>query len=476
MAEPQTIEAAALYDFEGRKGRELSFKKHDTLLLYRRVSQDWWEGLFQGKKGLIPDRYITLKHPNQHKRMGNRVLDPRYCAQDVLRCHLCETPVPPLCCDPCHIYLCKVCAGEHILDESKNHKVVPIKQALGALIYPTCSDHSTKNCQLFCEVCTVPICVQCASSKEHRGHEFVDLLETVECIKEVSQKDVQELESSVLAKHEEISSDIRSQKEYLKKNLQESQTAVDEHCKKLVRKVSKIAENFKSEILEENEKELSALTEREEQTTLTISNIKKCILNANEIQASRDVGFVVNYKSRNEEFRSMLPKHNVSASTFFDYHIDEENLLQQFGFVTTQARISQSDETESFEPSPPTLRKAYLSYLLMESSQFTDKEGKRVKFLVENVKKEEDRAQEWKLLFATEKKRLFNPMHKLGDSEVKRKDIKIVMLLTNVSRSKAIIAIRKNLNDIVEAIKELRGKKNTEYTDIPKSLSDLFHP
>nr|XP_022297472.1 nascent polypeptide-associated complex subunit alpha-like isoform X2 [Crassostrea virginica] len=371
MAEPQTIEAAALYDFEGRKGRELSFKKHDTLLLYRRVSQDWWEGLFQGKKGLIPDRYITLKHPNQHKRMGNRVLDPRYCAQDVLRCHLCETPVPPLCCDPCHIYLCKVCAGEHILDESKNHKVVPIKQALGALIYPTCSDHSTKNCQLFCEVCTVPICVQCASSKEHRGHEFVDLLETVECIKEVSQKDVQELESSVLAKHEEISSDIRSQKEYLKKNLQESQTAVDEHCKKLVRK---------------------------------------------------------------------------------------------------------SDETESFEPSPPTLRKAYLSYLLMESSQFTDKEGKRVKFLVENVKKEEDRAQEWKLLFATEKKRLFNPMHKLGDSEVKRKDIKIVMLLTNVSRSKAIIAIRKNLNDIVEAIKELRGKKNTEYTDIPKSLSDLFHP
>ena len=63
LTEPQTIEAAALYDFEGRKGRELSFKKHDTLLLYRRVSQDWWEGLYQGKKGLIPDRYITLKHP-----------------------------------------------------------------------------------------------------------------------------------------------------------------------------------------------------------------------------------------------------------------------------------------------------------------------------------------------------------------------------------------------------------------------------
>ena len=273
--------------------------------------------------------------------MGNCVLDPRYCAQDVLRCHLCETPVPPLCCDPCHIYLCKVCAGEHILDESKNHKVVPIKQALGALIYPTCSDHSTKNCQLFCEVCTVPICVQCASSKEHRGHEFVDLLETVKCIKEVSQKDVQELESSVLAKHEEISSDIRSQKVSLKKDLEESQTAVDEQCKFLIRVISQIAEDVKSEILKEHEKELSALSEREEQTTFTISNIKKCILNANEIQASRDVGFVVKYKSRNEEFRSMLPKYNVSTPTFVAYEIDDENLLQRFGGVTTKTVLCQ---------------------------------------------------------------------------------------------------------------------------------------
>lgn len=59
----QIFEAVALYDFEGRTGRELSFKKHDTLLVYHRVSQDWWEGLYQGREGLIPDRYICLKHP-----------------------------------------------------------------------------------------------------------------------------------------------------------------------------------------------------------------------------------------------------------------------------------------------------------------------------------------------------------------------------------------------------------------------------
>lgn len=34
--------------------------------------------------------------------------------QDVIRCHLCDTPVPFLYCDSYHINLCKVCAANHL--------------------------------------------------------------------------------------------------------------------------------------------------------------------------------------------------------------------------------------------------------------------------------------------------------------------------------------------------------------------------
>ena len=57
-----------------------------------------------------------------------------------------------------------------MLDESTEHKVVPIKQT---------------------------ICVQCAASYEHRRHVFIDLLECVERKREASQTDLQELESSI---------------------------------------------------------------------------------------------------------------------------------------------------------------------------------------------------------------------------------------------------------------------------------------
>lgn len=61
FAEPEVREALALHDFEGRSGRELSFRKGETLVLYTQASHDWWEGCCNGKEGLIPDKYIQVK-------------------------------------------------------------------------------------------------------------------------------------------------------------------------------------------------------------------------------------------------------------------------------------------------------------------------------------------------------------------------------------------------------------------------------
>lgn len=58
-AEPQSLDAVALYDFESRTGQELSFKKGDLLVLKRRISEDWWEGLHGNQLGLVPTKYVA---------------------------------------------------------------------------------------------------------------------------------------------------------------------------------------------------------------------------------------------------------------------------------------------------------------------------------------------------------------------------------------------------------------------------------
>uniref|UniRef100_A0AAR2LIW1 SLIT-ROBO Rho GTPase-activating protein 1 n=1 Tax=Pygocentrus nattereri TaxID=42514 RepID=A0AAR2LIW1_PYGNA len=72
--EGEPVEAIAKFDYVGRSGRELSFKKGATLLLFQRASEDWWEGRHNGTDGLIPHQYITLQdHRKRTEALLRRV-------------------------------------------------------------------------------------------------------------------------------------------------------------------------------------------------------------------------------------------------------------------------------------------------------------------------------------------------------------------------------------------------------------------
>uniref|UniRef100_A0A3B5M124 Uncharacterized protein n=1 Tax=Xiphophorus couchianus TaxID=32473 RepID=A0A3B5M124_9TELE len=59
--EGEAVEAVARFDYVGRSGRELSFKKGASLQLFQRASHDWWEGRLNGSRGLVPHQYIVVK-------------------------------------------------------------------------------------------------------------------------------------------------------------------------------------------------------------------------------------------------------------------------------------------------------------------------------------------------------------------------------------------------------------------------------
>lgn len=65
-AEGEAVEAVARFDYVGRSGRELSFKKGASLQLFQRASHDWWEGRHNGSRGLVPHQYIVVKDRRVH--------------------------------------------------------------------------------------------------------------------------------------------------------------------------------------------------------------------------------------------------------------------------------------------------------------------------------------------------------------------------------------------------------------------------
>lgn len=93
--------------------------------------------------------------------------------QDEERCHLCDTPIPPLHCVICNTHLCEDCELKHLSNKSNEHKVVSFKYRE---YFPKCQKHSTKMCDQYCEHCNIHICELCVSSKEHQTHDVINIL------------------------------------------------------------------------------------------------------------------------------------------------------------------------------------------------------------------------------------------------------------------------------------------------------------
>ncbi|XP_065938406.1 RING finger protein 207-like [Magallana gigas] len=79
-------------------------------------------------------------------------------------------------CNDCHHRMCEQCRDKHQKNrKTMNHESVPYKQRKRQLPMQKCKIHPTKDIDLLCEECQIPLCSKCATTKEHRGHVFTDL-------------------------------------------------------------------------------------------------------------------------------------------------------------------------------------------------------------------------------------------------------------------------------------------------------------
>ncbi|XP_056008522.1 E3 ubiquitin-protein ligase TRIM71-like [Ostrea edulis] len=287
------------------------------------------------------------------------MLHPRRSAQTVLLCDLCETVNLQSHCELCNVHLCKDCVEEHLSDSSKKHNVVSFLHRKSTPTYSRCPTHADKHSELYCEECDVPVCSTCVS-KKHRGHNLCDVLEKFSSKKESLQKDLEELESRIYPRYEEMASDVQTEKSELETNYGKLTTAADQQ-EVLHREITAIVNQRKSDIQEMKNKHMAALDKNTDEITQRITELRKIIEDLKKTLNTKDVSLTSTYKSRNGEFRQLLPKVRVTLPSFSPSKINKDQLNKMFGSLsplsinTEQGYTMKSAEAVSSPPVKPLL-------------------------------------------------------------------------------------------------------------------------
>lgn len=248
--------------------------------------------------------------------------------QDVLRCHLCETPEYTMFCDLCDIRLCKACVEEHLSDDYEIHRVVHYKNRGST---PICPTHPTRICELHCDECDIPICASCVSSGEHEQHKKVDIFKSFAIKKDTIKKDLKEMVNVIYPEYQGIASAIPAQKVNLTETSQIVKKDIDKYGEALHGEIDIFIDKMKSNLDNSNKECLSALDAQEYQIAHSVSEIKQIIDNLQNLSGSQNIYSVSSYKSRNVEFRALPPELIISLPSFEPSEINTQLICQQIG-------------------------------------------------------------------------------------------------------------------------------------------------
>lgn len=285
-------------------------------------------------------------------------MDQNYSAQDIVRCYLCDTPVPEHYCDTCYTSLCTVCAEEHLSDKFKDHKVVPFRQRRSSPNYPKCPKHTKKRCELHCEQCDVPICTRCLSTRKHKEHKIIDIVANFQRKKEIIQTELLELEKSIYPKYQETASTIPVRKADLHEHSKKFTTDLIQRGEDLHREVDAIIEKLKSESDENEANCLAFLNDQEKEINRGVSEIARRILDLKKLSKSNDVCLVAGYTSQIAELSKPPPNLNVSIPHFSCQEINTAQLSELFGSLSllpmTVDEPDNNTASQGAESSPPS--------------------------------------------------------------------------------------------------------------------------
>ncbi|XP_052685924.1 tripartite motif-containing protein 2-like [Crassostrea angulata] len=162
-------------------------------------------------------------------------------------------------CNPCHQPMCEQCKDEHQKSpKTKNHEVVPYRQRKHQIPVVKCSDHPTKDIDILCDECNVPLCSKCSTMHVHKGHSFTDL-ETIYTEKSVAcRQEIQKIQTYFMPTAKTLQKEIKMDATEIKAVMDSIRSSMRDEAKTLKKLVDEVTSDNIEQVnkMEESLKEM----------------------------------------------------------------------------------------------------------------------------------------------------------------------------------------------------------------------------
>ncbi|XP_062604723.1 uncharacterized protein LOC134266513 [Saccostrea cucullata] len=197
-------------------------------------------------------------------------------------------------CNSCHHQMCKPCRDQHLkIPEHKNHEVVLYQQRRRQLPVKKCKIHPTKDIDIFCEECNVPLCSKCSTMQDHRWHQFFDL-EIIYTEKfEICHKELSKIHNYFVPTSEDLQREVQEDATEVKQIMDSIRTSMKAEAESL--------KNMVDTVLSENMEELN--------------QIEKSLLEKLKSQEKTFDDYIAYFSDLVQEFQSYLSSTELTNFT-----------------------------------------------------------------------------------------------------------------------------------------------------------------
>nr|XP_022343915.1 uncharacterized protein LOC111136994 isoform X3 [Crassostrea virginica] len=145
-------------------------------------------------------------------------------------------------CNACHRPLCEQCRDDHLKSpKTKTHEIVLYRHRKQQLPVKKCELHPTRNVDMFCRECNIPLCSKCSTMTKHHTHTFDDLEDIYAEKYAAWQEEFSKIQKYFLPTTEGLKSDIEEDVTKTKKMMESIRTCMKAEADSLKNLVDEVS-------------------------------------------------------------------------------------------------------------------------------------------------------------------------------------------------------------------------------------------